>query len=872
MTYEEFCSKFQIQLNQQQSEAVQAVQGPVLLLAVPGSGKTTVLVTRLGYMICCAGIAPENILTLTYTVAATHDMEARFCSFFGEELGRRLEFRTINGVCARVIQYYGRLIGKNSFTLVTDEKSTAGMLSTIYRKVEGDFATAGDIKNIRMLITYIKNRMLTEEEIRQLDEGADFKISEIYDAYCGEMRSQGLMDYDDQMTYAYTILRKNAETLQYFQNRYPYICVDEAQDTSKIQHEIIRLLAGKREQLFMVGDEDQSIYGFRAAYPEALLSFEQDHPGAKVLLMEENFRSNAKIVEAADKFIQKNSLRHEKHMRASRPAGADIRQIDLKGRSAQYKYLLKVAEDCRKQTAVLYRDNESVLPLVDLLERRGIPYRIRNAELAFFTHRVVLDIQNIILFAENPKDTELFLKIYYKLSTYISRENAARICEISKEKDIEVFEAVRFCGEVSQKVRENCRTIRAGLKNLLREPAETAVNLILRDLGYAGFLERAGVGDGKLYVLRAIARNEESPRRLLERLTELRQIIKEKTNDPNCKFILSTIHASKGLEYDTVYLMDVIDGIFPENVPEGGSFSGKKQGGGIGDAGKPAGSGAADGKYVKASVNSGFADGKIVNSAVNSDYAGGKTANTGANRKYADVKYAKESAGVESADGKSAKASVQSRVADRKSLMEMFMREKRLKERAAGESGTGEAASVAEAVSERSGSAKVGSGSTEAGSGKIGSGRTVNPGSSHVKTAEEKELETYEEERRLFYVGVTRAKERLFLFTINRKSVFVKEFTHGTLPAVENPEKKPELQIKPIVLTHREVRRKKPFSMEEFRQFCDSLGEGLLVEHKKFGNGVIAELEENWVVIRFEEKSRRFELRTLYENGLLKLQ
>ena len=129
MTYEEFCSKYQIQLNQQQAEAVQSVQGPVLLLAVPGSGKTTVLVTRLGYMICCAGIAPENILTLTYTVAATRDMEARFCSFFGDELGRKLEFRTINGVCARVIQYYGRLIGKNSFKLVTDEKSTAGMLS-----------------------------------------------------------------------------------------------------------------------------------------------------------------------------------------------------------------------------------------------------------------------------------------------------------------------------------------------------------------------------------------------------------------------------------------------------------------------------------------------------------------------------------------------------------------------------------------------------------------------------------------------------------------------------------------------------------------------------------------------------------------------
>ena len=182
MTYEEFCSQFHIQLNQQQWSAVQSVQGSVLLLAVPGSGKTTVLVARLGYMICCAGIAPENILTLTYTVAATHDMAARFRSFFGDELGVQPEFRTINGVCAKVIQYYGRLIGKNSFTLVTDEKSTAGMLSSIYQKVEGGYATASDIKNVRTLITYIQNRMLTGEEIRQLDEEADFKISEIYSA------------------------------------------------------------------------------------------------------------------------------------------------------------------------------------------------------------------------------------------------------------------------------------------------------------------------------------------------------------------------------------------------------------------------------------------------------------------------------------------------------------------------------------------------------------------------------------------------------------------------------------------------------------------------------------------------------------------
>ena len=201
------------------------------------------------------------------------------------------------------------------------------------------------------------------------------------------------MDYDDQMLYAYKMLRMDSRLLEHFQNLYPYICVDEAQDTSKIQHAIIALLAAKSENLFMVGDEDQSIYGFRAAYPEALLDFEKDHPGARVLLMEENFRSNAKIVSAADKFIQKNTLRHEKHMKAAREAGTDIRKISLKSRKAQYVYLMKIAQECSTETAVLYRDNECAIPLIDLLERKHIPYRMRNAELSFFTHRTVLDIQ-----------------------------------------------------------------------------------------------------------------------------------------------------------------------------------------------------------------------------------------------------------------------------------------------------------------------------------------------------------------------------------------------------------------------------------------------------------------------------------------------
>ena len=209
MTFEEFQNKYNIKLNRQQADAVQSVEGPVLLLAVPGSGKTTVLVTRLGYMIYCKGIAPENILTLTYTVAATRDMAERFENYFGAELRERLEFRTINGVCARIIQYFGQLIGKDSFQLVTEETTTAGMLSLIFQQVEGTYPTEGDIKDIRSKITYIKNMMLSAEQISKLEEEADFQLSKIYKMYCEEMRKQGLMDYDDQMIYAWNILRRS---------------------------------------------------------------------------------------------------------------------------------------------------------------------------------------------------------------------------------------------------------------------------------------------------------------------------------------------------------------------------------------------------------------------------------------------------------------------------------------------------------------------------------------------------------------------------------------------------------------------------------------------------------------------------------------
>lgn len=568
MNWSAFSRQFSIQLNAQQQSAVQTVEGPVLLLAVPGSGKTTVLVTRLGYMIFCCGIAPERILTVTYTVAATRDMAERFAKRFGQDMAERLSFRTINGICARVIGYYERQSGRKAFSLLTDEKRIAAMLSAIYQKTERSYPTEGDLKTLRSLITYIKNGMLSEAQILAMEKEVELPLLRMYREYCRLLREQQLMDYDDQMVYAYNMLRRMPPLLQHFQEQYPYICVDEAQDTSKIQHAIIALLASRTENLFMVGDEDQSIYGFRAAYPEALLGFEKKHPGAKVLLMEENFRSDAGIVLAADRFIQKNTLRHEKHMRPARPRQREIREIRLDTRKAQYTYLLKAAADCSTPTAVLYRDHECALPLIDLLERNHIPYRMRNADITFFTNRVVTDICNIIRLAEHPNDTELFLQIYYKLSTYLRKQEAQSIADICQMEGGSVWEVAARYGALTSYVRGKVRAIQTHMRNLRKESASRALFRIVEYMGYREYLERSEIRDNKLDTLRALAVQEESPLRLVERLTELQGILKQKPPEEQCPFILSTIHASKGLEYDQVYLLDAVDGVLPSEIPK----------------------------------------------------------------------------------------------------------------------------------------------------------------------------------------------------------------------------------------------------------------------------------------------------------------
>ena len=570
MDFEQFKHKYQLRLDPQQEKAVRTVEGPVLLLAVPGSGKTTVLVSRLGYMRLALGIPAGKILTMTYTVAAAGDMKRRYASFFGEEAAAGLEFRTINGVCARIIRRYETALGRTAFQLMDDGSLQAAIIGDLCRSQSKEFVSEGTVKAVQTAITYVKNQMLKPEEIDKLEvEGVEFP--DLYRSYCRVLRERGLMDYDDQMVYALQILKQYPQILEDFRSWYTYFCVDEAQDTSRIQHHIIRLLAGQSRNLFMVGDEDQSIYGFRAAYPQALTEFEKVYPRAAVLYMEQNYRSAAEIVELADGFIQKNKNRHPKHMKATRPpSGHKPREIEVFDRKRQYQYLCTVARDCTAETAVLYRDNDSVLPLIDRLDKEQLPYRCRQVDSLFFTSRIVRDISDIANLARDPADGERFMRVYYKLGAGISKSLALQAVDQARYTGQGILEYIGEKPGISGWTRKQCRSLESHMDGLLAEAADKALYRIVHFMGYGDYLKERTADTSRLDILEALAADQPDMEHLLERLEELKRVVqKGSTGGPDCPFILSTIHSSKGLEYDRVFLMDVIDGVFPNVIPEG---------------------------------------------------------------------------------------------------------------------------------------------------------------------------------------------------------------------------------------------------------------------------------------------------------------
>lgn len=497
-------------------------------------------------------------------MAAAKDMKERFEKVFQKEYGNRLQFRTINSFCLKVIKEYEIQKNKRAFSLISNANE---VIAKLYLKNAKDFANETIIKEILTQISYCKNKMLKKEEIDKIKiEGVNFaKFYQEYEAYKVQNK---LMDFDDQLIYAYKILKLHPDILNKIKEQYWYINVDEAQDTSKLQHEIIRMIVSKN--IFMVGDEDQSIYQFRAAYPQALLDFEKTYKNAKVLLMETNYRSTPQIVEVANQFIKQNKKRKEKEMRAYQEKGAEIIHKCFTTMQEQYDYILKNVEQTKQTTAILYRNNDSAIPIINLLAKRNISFLVREQDTNFFTDKIVEDIKKIIEFAEDRNDFEIFEEIYFKLNCGISKELVKNAHEIWQNKKEDIFDVILDNFELPLWQIKRLVNVQRELRYLHSKKPFAMIQSIMECIEYKAFLEsRASINNGitsyqqKINVLYAIAKTADSLEEWKERLFQLETIIKKGTLEYNSKVILSTIHASKGLEYDKVILMDAVDGILP---------------------------------------------------------------------------------------------------------------------------------------------------------------------------------------------------------------------------------------------------------------------------------------------------------------------
>ncbi|NCC87624.1 MAG: ATP-dependent helicase [Clostridia bacterium] len=569
MTFEEFINKFNLNLNDQQKAAVLKTGGQTLLLAVPGSGKTTVIVNRIAYMIYCLNIAPPQILTMTYSVAAAKDMKERFAQKFGEEMASNLDFRTINSFCYLVLKKYERFNNTKMFSLIKDSQ-TSGILKEIYINIHNEYPSEGTIKDIKTKITYCNNMMLKDEDMEDFNE--EYNFLQIYKNYQNYKKDNKLMDYDDQMKYAKIILENYPQILSYYQKKYLYVSIDEAQDTSKIQHEIIRLLVSKNKNIFMVGDEDQSIYGFRAAYPQALLEFDKFYPSANVLFIEKNYRCSKNIVTAANRLIKHNDDRRNKNMITQNDEGLEIKHTSLNNRYNEYEYLRKLSENCRKETAILYRYNESVIPIIDMLNKNNINYSIKENDALFFTNFIVVDIMNILKFSQNMTDLKLFNDICYKLNCYISKIQMEQINRLignqNSENILDIFISSVDCS-LSQKKKIKELKINLGL--VAKCNSFDAIIKILYEVDYNKYLidknnNNNNAFNQKINTVLAIAYQYKNIEDFIQRFGELKNIISQGNKNKESNLVLSTIHSSKGLEYQKVIIIDVCDGFFPSVI------------------------------------------------------------------------------------------------------------------------------------------------------------------------------------------------------------------------------------------------------------------------------------------------------------------
>lgn len=575
-------------MNPQQAEAVKATDGPLLIMAGAGSGKTRVLTHRIAYLMVEKGVNPYNILAITFTNKAAREMKERITNILGGA-SESIWISTFHSMCVRILRRDIDRIGINRNFTILDTTDQQSVIKSILKDRNID-PKKFDPRSILGSISSAKNELIPPEEFaKNAGSYYDQVVSDVYTEYQRRLRKNQALDFDDLIMTTIQLFQRVPEVLEFYQRKFQYIHVDEYQDTNRAQYMLVKLMASRFQNLCVVGDSDQSIYKWRGADIANILSFEKDYPRAKVILLEQNYRSTKRILQAANEVIQKNSNRKPKNLWTENHDGekisyfrADTEQSEAQFVTGKIKEMVDAGKRKYSDFAILYRTNAQSRVMEEVLLKSNIEYAIVGG-IKFYDRKEIKDILAYLRLISNPDDDISLQRVINVPKRGVGATSLDKIARYAQDHDISMFTALEeadFIG-LSPKITKAVIEFKEMIKGYTGMQEYLSVTELVEEI-----LDKSGYND----MLKAEKSIESQSR--LENLDEFLSVTKEfeKSNEdkslvafltdlalvadidkldeddkPKDSVILMTLHAAKGLEFPVVFLMGMEEGVFPHS-------------------------------------------------------------------------------------------------------------------------------------------------------------------------------------------------------------------------------------------------------------------------------------------------------------------
>ena len=570
-------------LNDKQYEAVVNTEGPCLVIAGAGSGKTKVLTHKIAYLIGEKNALPWNILAITFTNKAANEMKERITNLVGD-VAQDIWMGTFHSICVRILRKFIDRLGFDSSFIIFDTSDQRTLVKTCIKNIGLDDKMFTD-RSVLSEISNAKNEMLEPEQYTVRANG-DFrkeKIALVYEMYQKRLRENNAIDFDDIINYTIKILMENPDILEYYSNKFQYVLVDEYQDTNKAQFTLVTMLASKNGNITVVGDNDQGIYSFRGADISNILNFERDFPGTKIIKLEQNYRCTGNILKAANSVIKNNEVKYKKQLWTENEVGNLPKVYSADNEYDEGTYIAQQIEHLRREEyykysdfAVLYRMNTQSRAIEEILRRESIPYKIIGG-LKFYERKEIKDIISYLRLIQNPFDNLSLKRIINEPKRGIGKTSLDKIEQMSDEIGISMYEIIKDSDQYGlNRVFLNSREFVNCIEELRAKKDDLKLSELIKETlkktGYTKGLENENTIEAENrienldeFLTVAIEFEEESAENHLSDFLEGITLSSDIDNMEETEetVTLMTLHSAKGLEFPVVFLVGMEEGIFP---------------------------------------------------------------------------------------------------------------------------------------------------------------------------------------------------------------------------------------------------------------------------------------------------------------------